>query len=272
MVKWIHQLLFESPLFQTQWQNISLLDIAEQKKIDPNTVAASDFYEAFYDQFDESDYNFDDDWIKIKQAQTDKMRNFINEKLSANSNARFLSIGAGTGFVEEPLLNEGFNIDLQECQPVSLNYLRKKRIPFKEYITSDLSILPQEEYDVIFAFGISYCFSYDDYKSLLESIYGLLVNGGQLILNDPNINLPRRPLIKYILYPYEKLKQWLREYRSTSYYAKGVFWGWLRHSYLHRILAQRSGFYLKREFFTDNYSHKVSDLYQAVWVWFVYQK
>ena len=162
IVKWIHQLLFESPLFQTQWQNISLLDIAEQKKIDPNTVAASDFYEAFYDQFDESDYNFDDDWIKIKQAQTDKMRNFINKKLSANSNARFLSIGVGTGFVEETLLNEGFKIDLQECQPVSLNYLRGKKVPFKEYITSDLSILPQEEYDTIFAFNISYCFSYDD--------------------------------------------------------------------------------------------------------------
>ena len=110
IAEWIHQLFFEFPLFQTQWQNISLLDIAEQKKIDPNTVAASDFYEAFYDQFGESDYNFDDDWIKIKQAQTDKMRNFINKKLSANSNARFLSIGVGTGFVEETLLNEGFRV------------------------------------------------------------------------------------------------------------------------------------------------------------------
>ena len=131
VVKWIHQLLFESPFFQTQWQNISLLDIAKQKKIDPNTVAASDFYEAFYDQFDESGYNFDIDWIRIKQAQTDKMRYFINKKLSANSNARFLSIGVGTGFVEESLLNEGFKIDLQECQPVSLNYLRKKKFLLK---------------------------------------------------------------------------------------------------------------------------------------------
>jgi len=272
MVKWIHQLLFESPLFQTQWQNISLLDIAEQKKIDPNTVMASDFYEAFYDQFDESGYNFDIDWIRIKQAQTDKMRNFINKKLSDNCNARFLSIGVGTGFIEETLLNEGFKIDLQECQPVSLNYLRKKKVPFKEYITSDLSILPQEEYDVIFAFTISYCFGYDDYQAFLKSIYALLKKGGQLILFDPNINRPRRPLIKYVLYPVERVKQWLREYRSTSSYTKGVFWGWLRHSYLHRVLAKRAGFYLKSEFFTDNYSQKVSDLYQAVWVWFVYQK
>ena len=54
IAKWIHQLFFESPLFETQWQNISLLDIAEQKKIDPNTVAASDFYEAFYRKLDKS--------------------------------------------------------------------------------------------------------------------------------------------------------------------------------------------------------------------------
>ena len=90
-------------------------------------------------------------------------------------------------------IKEGYSIDLQECQPVSLNYLRNKKIPFKEYITTDLSTLPQYEYDVIFAFAISYCFSYDDYKSLLGSIYGLLVKRGQLILNDPNINWPRRP-------------------------------------------------------------------------------
>ena len=272
MIKLIHQLLFESPLFQTQWQNISLLDIAEKKKIDSNMVAASDFYEAFYDRFDESGYDFDDDWIRIKQAQTKKMRNFINKKLSENPNARFLSIGVGTGFIEEPLLNEGFNIDLQECQPVSLNYLRNKKILFKEYITSDLSILPQEEYDLIFVFGVSYCFSYNDYKFLLDSIYGLLVRGGQLVLNDPNINKPRRPMIKYILYPYERTKLWFREYRSKSSNSKGVLWGWLRHSYLHRLLAQKAGFYLKREFFTDNYSNTVSSLYQAVWVWFVYQK
>ena len=272
IVKWIHQLFFESPLFQTQWQNISILDIAEQKKIDPNTVAASDFYEAFYDQFDKSGYNFDLDWIRIKQAQTHKMRNFINEKLIENRNARFLSIGVGTGLVEETLLDEGIRIDLQECQPVSLNYLRGKKVSFKEYITSDLSILPQEEYDTIFAFNISYCFSYDDYRAFLKSIYGLLIKGGQLILFDPNINRPRRPLIKYVLYPVKKVKQWIKNYRDTSFYTKGVFWGWLRYSYLHRVLAQKAGFYLKSEFFTDNYSQKVSNLYQADLVWFVYQK
>ena len=272
IAKWIHQLFFESPLFENQWQNISLLDIAEQKKIDPNTVAASDFYEAFYGKLDKSGYNFDIDWIREKQALTHEMRKIINEKLSKNRHARFLSIGVGTGFVEETLLNDGINIDLQECQPVSLNYLRKRKVPFKEYITSDLSILPQEEYDVVFAFNVSYCFAYDDYQALLKSIYGLLIKGGQLILFDPNINRPRRPLIKYVLYPVERVKKWFRDYRFTSFYTKSVFWGWLRHSYLHRVLAQKAGFYLKSEFFTDNYSQKVSDLYQADLVWFVYQK
>ena len=80
------------------------------------------------------------------------------------------------------------------------------------------------------------------------------------------------PLIKYVLYPVKRVKQWLREYRFTSFYANSVLWGWLRHSYLHRVLAQKAGFYLKSEFFTDNYSQKVSDLYQADLVWFVYQK
>ena len=270
--KWFHQLLFESHLFQTQWQNIGLLDIAKEKSIELQRVAASDFYEAFYGQLEKSDYNFDINWVRIKQSQTNKMRNFINEKLSENRHARFLSIGVGTGFVEETLLNDGIKIDLQECQPISLNYLRKKKVPFKEYITSDLSILPQEEYDAVFAFNVSYCFSYDDYRALLRSIYGLLIKGGQLILFDPNINRPRRPLIKYVLYPIERVKQWLRDYRSTSFYTKGVFWGWLRHSYLHRVLAQKAGFYLKSEFFTDNYSKKVSNLHQADLVWFVYRK
>jgi len=272
IVKWVHQLLFESPFFQSQWQNISLSDLREKKKLAINTVAANDFYEMFYKQLEKSGYDFDDDWISEKQAITARMREIVNEKLSDNCNARFLSLGVGTGFVEEPLLNEGYKIDLQECQKASLNYLREKKVPFKEYITSDLSKLPQEEYDIIFAFSISYCFSYDDYQLLLESIYSLIVNGGKLILFESNINGPRRPLIKYVLYPFEKVIRYIRGFRQESSQTKSVFWGWLRHSYLHQVLAIRAGFQLKSKFFTDNYSQKVSDLNKADLVWLIYQK
>ena len=259
-------------LYQTHWQNISLSDIAKEKKYDSNTVAANDFYETFYEQLENSGYDFEDDWIIEKQAITARMRDIVNKELANNYNARFLSIGVGTGFVEEPLLNEGYKIDLQECQRASLNYLREKKVPFKEYITSDLSKLPQEEYDIIFAFSISYCFSYDDYQMLLESIYSLIVKGGQLILFESNINRPRRPLIKYVLYPIEKVILYIRGSREKSSRTKSVFWGWLRHSYLHQILANRAGFQLRNKFFTDNYSRKVSNLDKADLVWFVYQK
>ena len=58
IVKWVHQLFFESPFFQSQWQNISLSDIREKKKLAINTVAANDFYEMFYEQLEKSGYDF----------------------------------------------------------------------------------------------------------------------------------------------------------------------------------------------------------------------
>ena len=92
------------------------------------------------------------------------------------------------------------------------------------------------------------------------------------ILFDPNINRPRRPLIEYMLYPFKRINHRIREYRITSHYPRAVFWGWLRHSYLHRVLAKGVGFNVKHEFFTDLYYKKVSDLHQADWVWLIYQK
>ena len=79
-------------------------------------------------------------------------------------------------------------------------------------------------------------------------------------------------MIKYVLYPFEKIILYIRGSREKSSQTKSVFWGWLRHSYLHQLLAIKAGFQLKSKFFTDNYSQNVSDLNKAELVWFIYQK
>jgi cyclopropane fatty-acyl-phospholipid synthase-like methyltransferase len=265
-------MLYERALFQTHWQNISLMEISKQKKIDPSMVAASDFYEAFYKRLEKSSYNFDDNWVQHRRSQTNRMRHFAKEKLAENQHARFLSLGAGTGFIEEPLLKEDISIDLQECQDVSFNYLKGKEIVFNEIITSDLSSLPREKYDIIFAFGIAYCFSYDEYISFLRSIYRALKTGGELILWDSCIDTPRKSLRNYLISSYEKGKQFIKNYQGAPTVPKAVFWGWLRHSYLHLVLAKKVGFSLKEIIFTDHYCNPVTNQYAADMVLIQVQK
>lgn len=273
MIKKIfHQLIFESPSHQTEWNGLSLTDIAKEAGIPLNQVAASDFYSTFYKRLEATGFIFDPEWLKQKKLLSKFMRTFIDDFLANQSNATFLSLGVGTGVVEEDILNDGIEIDLQECQSSSLNYLRSKNIQFKSYIGTDLSIIPDSSYDIVFAFTISYCFSYNDYIDLMKHIHRILTPNGQLIIFDSSsMRFKNSYLMHYIKCTIRLPINIVKRYIGRHIH-KPIFWGWFRHPYLHKTLAKKAGFIIENSFFMNStYTEKVH-YSNGTSAWFILNK
>lgn len=257
----IYKYLFELPFYESHWQDISLDDIAMERNINPEEVAAENFYEEFYRRLKQNSHAFENEWINEKKTKTLAMRRYIDQAMLENKSQKILSIGAGTGFIEEELLQKGLNIFLHECQPSSFDYLRQKNIKFQEFVTTNLSDIPENNFNLIFAFTVSYCFTYEQYFSFFKSVYNLLSDKGQLILFD-----------SYLISALKKLNYSLKLFSRFQKQPKGVHWGWLRHPYLHRYLANKAGLNVVSQYFTDNYCSKVSNPNQRHLVWFVFEK
>ena len=64
----INKLFFEFPYYQSEWQGISLIEIAKEKNIPLDQVASHDFYKHFYTKLDETGYKLDASWVKKKKT------------------------------------------------------------------------------------------------------------------------------------------------------------------------------------------------------------
>ena len=85
--------LLERDMFQTEWNSISLVDIARQRNLPPREVAAADFYSEFYRRLEESGYRLDPRWIEEKKGLGRIMQRYYDRENVANEPA--LSIAQG---------------------------------------------------------------------------------------------------------------------------------------------------------------------------------
>jgi len=223
MLKCVYQL----ELFQTEWNNISLTDIAQKLDLNPDDVAAHHFYNEFYIQLKDNNYVIDSDW-KIKKEQMTLLLKQKIDELSKYKRIKVLSIGAGLGLIELPLIIDGYDIELQECQAESFEYI-KSQISIKEWITNDFSDLPADSYDLIYMSIVSYVFDLPTYKEVLKNCSRILKKGGKLIIWDPRCPNP-------IVY---KTKTFIKHLLN---FPRGVKWGWARSCSLHTALAEKAGF------------------------------
>ncbi|MBT5953198.1 class I SAM-dependent methyltransferase [bacterium] len=268
--KWIHKLFSEVPLYQTQWQGILLSDIAKEKGISPRKIASTDFYEAFYKKLELTNFSFDPSWKKKKKKLSNFVLQYLKPLISKNPSATILSLGAGTGIVEEDLLKAGFKIDLHETQTTSLNYLKTKNINFNEFISQDLSSFESDSYDLIMAFSISYCFSYEDYETLFKEVFRILKKGGLLIMWDPSPEIHSSKFHMLFCKIIRKLRQNTKQILLQKA-SHEVFWGWLRQGSLHKKLAQNAGLKVNDSFYTnDNWVKQ--EYSKGCFSWFILSK
>lgn len=234
----------EYKLYQTEWNNVNLKAISRELHMPQESIAASDFYDAFYKKLSLNGFCFDEGWLEEKKKTSELIKRVLKkiEKENTgicNKNMNIISLGCGTGVVECGLIEEGYKVELQECQSHSLGYLYKNGIsPQRIWITKDLEEIPQNSYDVVIIVFILYVFDAGGVYEFLEKARKLLKTNGRMIIVEGLGQLDS--MLAYC-------KQ-----RSIGKKNNGVFWGYLRNLYALRKLIRKAGLGIEGEFAIDD--------------------
>jgi len=231
----------EIPFYQTEWLGINLAALARKEGIDCRRIGGTKFYNAFYQElFKGNNCNLNEAWLNKKYHLSNWLGSYFNSHLSKE--AAILSVGCGFGVVEAPLIKMGYTIDLQECQPYSIQYMQKKHpkifMKTKFVLSEDLRNMPSEKYDVVLSVTSTYCLQQKDLSQFLKAVRRILKKDGLFIWYETSLSM--QEIITYLrtlIHPLDS--------HNT------VLWGWKRLLTKQRALAQQSGFEYIHSFYFD---------------------
>ena len=211
-------------LYQFSWLGINFSELNIKKY--SNRQADKNFYYLFYKFLFKKYQNLDKlpkPWLKHK-INIAKFLHKISIKKIKKKNINLLSIGCGLGLIENYLSQKNLVITATECQSISTRFL-KKEINFLE--TKKLTQFKNKYYDIIFASGIDYVFTNNEYQKFL-------------------INLKKIDC-KYVIFTdiiiMSKLEIYISYLKSIIKYKYfGQFWGWIRPVNEHLNIFKESGF------------------------------
>jgi len=83
--------LFQVELWQTEWNGISLVEVAQEMNLPTGEVASSHFYELFYKRLRENNFQVEKEWLNQKQEMTKLFKEKI-DTLAGGKNANIISL------------------------------------------------------------------------------------------------------------------------------------------------------------------------------------
>ncbi len=173
----------ELKFYQSAWQNISFGDVSGCSAYEKQ-VADSSFYKEFYSLRPQKGASRNESWLIQKKNMSLWIEQTFLRPLSERKaeGLRILSVGAGSGIVEEPWITKGYPVELQECQEESLQHFRES-FPHAKIHVCDARRIPVEDaaYDLILLCIMDYVFNREDYSSLLKEICRLLKHDGKAV-------------------------------------------------------------------------------------------
>lgn len=197
------------PFYQTIWNGVNLMQICKDTGERNNCLPSAKFYENYYNIVLSNKDNLSDSWSQQKQIQTAWLKEQLLKYGTLSSKS--LSIGAGTGIVELPLIKEGFPIDLHDFQHVSFDHYGAKDVT--NCFSCDLSDLGDKSYDIIFSMATTYAMDEQMLKDYLKKTRKLLKPNSIFLWLDTSLSWQE-------IYSY---------YRNRKYYTKNcVLWGYKR--------------------------------------------
>ena len=232
---------------EKEWHNILLQNVDRRK---PNSeVADADFYNKFYEVFDDNGGSLSPDWLNRKTNISQWLeKTFLQLPAGIHKDSfKILSLGVGLGIIEEPWIQKGFQVHLQECQEVSLKRLRSKFQTVPIYIGDARSInAPAGQYSLVVFSALDYVFDRKGYQELLTEIQRLLSPEGKAVcLCVSNLSFKRMifSLIKKLI--------------SHSNKEIVVPWGYRRTVGEHIRLSKKAGLTAEKVYLFDNCFHPV---------------
>ncbi|MBX9976740.1 MAG: methyltransferase domain-containing protein [Alphaproteobacteria bacterium] len=210
-------------------------------------VAGSNLYHQVYDELEKKKYApITDAWIKNKHSLSAWLEKYFEKNNLGKG--KTLSIGCGLGIVEQPLIDKGFHIDVQECQDKSIHYLSKKYPQtYKKtrfILSQDLKEIDDSIYDSILAITSTYCLTDLEVNAFLTSVSRILKQGGVFIWYET-------PLTWFDLFHYLKQSLLMRK-------SEGVLWGWKRSKNHFIRSAKKCNFSVKEFFYFDKKNNGIN--------------
>jgi SAM-dependent methyltransferase len=168
----------ERLFYQDRWQGIWLCELPGATR---SHVAGRECYRTFYESLLSRHAELASDWIAQKQNIGRWLATVLLKPLGAPETLRVLSVGAGLGVMEGWLWDQGYRVDVLECEEHSLLSL-KQRHPELARIMGDARCIPCRSgiYDLVYMSAVDYCFDRIQYGGVLREAQRLLKPGGRV--------------------------------------------------------------------------------------------
>ena len=230
-------------IFQKDWFGIKFSDLGID--LSKKDIADVKFYSSFYKVFFNKFRGYNDlpkEWRGLK----DEIVNHIDELLEKND--RILSIGCGTGYVEDQLCYKKDHIEIVGIEPgVDVTKWVNKKVSilhglFPSVLTGHYT---SKDFNLVFASSIDYVFDDKAYAEFLKSVVEFGIN--DFLLTE--IFVPKTGIIVYMK---DIIKSFLERFglRTVEQYLQ--FWGYLRTVDEHISYLRNAGF---SEITVGEYNH-----------------
>lgn len=233
------------PFYQNEWFNINLLEIAKDVSHPLQKVAGENVYHIIYDKLlNKKAGILSSQWVKGKYNLSDWLFKYFN-KNNLNQSS-ILSIGCGLGIVEQPLIQKGIKIDLQECQNISIQYF-KNNYPddfqkTKFIISQDLKEVSNNSYEVVMAITSTYCLTDDILADFFNSVQRILKKNGIFIWYETALSMND-------IYSY---------FKNLRFPQNGLLWGWKRSKKMFIKKAKKNKLVLSESYYFDSFNHLIT--------------
>ncbi len=226
--------MLKIPFYQLTWNGVDLKALAQDINHPTNQVPTPAFYDAYYAKVNASPDLIGQDWKERKQKN---QSHWLKTQLDAyaGKSAKSISIGAGFGLIELPLIEDGYQIELYDFQSSSFDHLcMQDKTTCHSGSWDDL---PDSTYDICFTMATTYAFDEPTFKDFAAMAQRILKPGGVCMIMDTSIGWQeiygqlrnfKNYEKNYMLWGYKRsLARWASSFKrfevlEQRYYARGM--------------------------------------------------
>jgi hypothetical protein len=218
-------------IYIREWRGIDLTTLPAARDASDRPAGPA-LYTQFYEALRASAPHPDPAWAdnKVRLGEFIATEVLGRWRQQHGRSPRILALAAGEGLAEGIWLEQGWNVTLQEVQPVSLATLSAK-FPHAPTVIGDVRELGDiGKYDIVAILASEYVLSREELRSVFQKVRAWLTGDGWFVVVSVSVL---------------SLRQWavemVKALSGRHRHAPHVFWGWWRTPGEFREIAAEAG-------------------------------